>query len=214
MKFFLLAEKIEDLAALPPSFLFDGVVLGQRLADLHQPELVKLLETAAAQAAGPLFMTLSLGHDQIELGYQLAAIAPNIAVCLMMSFESLSVCKALSDGGHMVCLWDCKDPAQAMLAAKSGATYVALKDTGPAQTQRTLFETRILFDRLGFKTNIIAPNVLDGQVLTRMAKAGAHAICLKPEQIQDMCREEELANSYIQPTPDLCHPEMQFGNVT
>ena len=61
----------------------------------------------------------------IKEGRKLAAIADNVAVKVPMTEEGLMACKALSDAGTMVNVTLCFSSAQAILAAKAGATFVS-----------------------------------------------------------------------------------------
>ena len=58
----------------------------------------------------------------IAEGLKLAAIAPNIAIKVPLTWDGLTACKAFASEGHKVNVTLCFSAAQAILAAKAGAS--------------------------------------------------------------------------------------------
>ena len=55
----------------------------------------------------------------------LVALAPNVAVKVPLTPDGLKTCRALSNEGTKVNVTLCFSPAQAILAAKAGATFIS-----------------------------------------------------------------------------------------
>ena len=96
----------------------------------------------------------------VKEGDKLAAIAPNVVVKLPLTWDGLRAARAFADKGIKTNVTLCFSAAQAMLAAKAGATFVSpfvgrLEDHG-ADGIGLLEEIRVLYDVHGFDTQILA----------------------------------------------------------
>jgi transaldolase len=99
----------------------------------------------------------------IAEGRKLAAIAPNIAVKVPLTWDGLKACKVLSGDGHMVNVTLCFSANQALLAAKAGATFISpfigrLDDIN-LDGMELIHDIRQIYDNYGFKTQILAASI-------------------------------------------------------
>jgi hypothetical protein len=86
----------------------------------------------------------------VKEGDKLAAIAPNVVVKLPLTWDGLRAARAFADKGIRTNVTLCFSAAQAMLAAKAGATFISpfvgrLEDHG-ADGIGLLEEIRVLYD--------------------------------------------------------------------
>ncbi|MDR1982912.1 MAG: fructose-6-phosphate aldolase [Holosporaceae bacterium] len=133
--------------------------------------------------------------DMLEEGKQITKIHNNICVKLPCTFDGLQVCKKLSSSGVSTNLTLCFSPAQALLAAKCGATYVSpfvgrLDDIG--HDGMSLVEEIIdIFEVHGYETRVLVASVRNLQHVIQAAMLGAGAITV-PSQILKQCFDHPL----------------------
>lgn len=136
-------------------------------------------EAAAADAEG-----------MIAEGEALAAIAPNVTVKLPLTWAGLAATRELSGRGVMTNVTLCFSAAQALLAAKAGATYVSpflgrLDDHG-ADGAELLHDIRAIYDRFDFDTEILAASVRSPAHVSAAALAGADCATLPPAVFRNL----------------------------
>ena len=118
----------------------------------------------------------------------LAKIAPHIAVKVPLTPAGLKVCKIMSDNGTMVNVTLCFSAAQAILAAKAGATFVSpfvgrLDDIGQ-NGMELISDIRQVYDNYGFDTQILAASIRSANHVTQCALVGADVMTAPPAVIK------------------------------
>ena len=135
-------------------------------------------------------MTATEADSMIEEGTRLAGIAPNIAVKVPLTWDGLKACRTLSQAGTMVNVTLCFSPAQALLAAKAGATFISpfvgrLDDIG--QDGMGLIEeiVTIYSNYPGtLETEILVASIRDPIHLVEAAKLGADVATVPPSVLR------------------------------
>ncbi len=116
----------------------------------------------------------------IKEGEALAALNPKIVVKVPMIKEGLKAIKYFSNKGIRTNCTLIFSPAQALLAAKAGATYVSpfLGRLDDISTDGlTLIEDiRLIFDNYGYETQILAASIRGPLHIVSCAKIGADVI--------------------------------------
>jgi transaldolase len=116
----------------------------------------------------------------VKEGEALAALNPKIVVKVPMINEGLKAIKYFSSKGIRTNCTLIFSPAQALLAAKAGATYVSpfLGRLDDISTDGlTLIEDiRLIFDNYGFETQILAASIRGPLHIVNCAKIGADVI--------------------------------------
>ena len=118
-------------------------------------------------------------------GKKLSSIAQNVAIKVPLTFDGLRACKAFSDDGIMVNVTLCFSAAQAILAAKAGATYISpfigrLDDIG-SEGINLISEIVEIYELLIFKTKVLAASIRSVQDVIDSAKLGAHIATIPPK---------------------------------
>ncbi len=126
----------------------------------------------------------------IAEGTKLAAIAPNIAVKVPMTWDGLKACKALTDAGHMVNVTLCFSANQALLAAKAGATFISpfigrLDDIG-LDGMELIADIRQIYDNYQFETQILAASIRTVNHVAQAAKIGADVATIPPAVVKKL----------------------------
>ena len=116
---------------------------------------------------------------QGRFGLAGAALAPNVVVKLPLTWDGLRACRVFTDKGIKTNVTLCFSAAQALLAAKAGATFVSpfvgrLEDNG-ADGIGLLEEIRVLYDVHGFDTQILAASLRNVAHVAAAAVAGSDA---------------------------------------
>ncbi len=102
----------------------------------------------------------------------------------------LKVCKQLSGRGTMVNVTLCFSAAQALLAAKAGATFVSpfvgrLDDVGQ-DGLGLIEEICTIYQAQNFKTEVLVASVRHPIHVTDAAKMGAHVATMPPSVIRQL----------------------------
>jgi transaldolase len=127
MKFFADTADLDDIRDLAATGLLDGVTTNPSLIRKSGGDFIETVKEICKIVAGPVSaeVTATEADAMIAEGRRLAEIAENIAVKVPLTWDGLKACRALTQAGHMVNVTLCFSAAQALLAAKAGATFVS-----------------------------------------------------------------------------------------
>ena len=127
MKFFVDTANIDEIRELADTGLLDGVTTNPSLIAKTGLNFLDVVAEICAVVEGPVSAEVAAMDFETMLaeGRKLAGIADNIAVKVPLTRDGLKACKVLSQAGTMVNVTLCFSPAQALLAAKAGATFIS-----------------------------------------------------------------------------------------
>ncbi len=127
MEFFIDTADIDEIRELAATGLVDGVTTNPSLIAKSGRQFIEVIREIADVVPGPVSAEVtSLEYDgMISEGRKLAAIADNIVIKLPLTPDGLKACKTFSDEGIDTNVTLCFSSAQALLAAKAGATYIS-----------------------------------------------------------------------------------------
>ena len=122
---------------------------------------------------------------------ELANLAPQITIKLPITEDGLKACKTLSEKGMAVNMTLCFSPAQALLVAKVGATYVSpfigrLDDMGRNGLDLVEDICAIYGNYPEISTQILAASIRSPTHIIEVAKLGVDVITLPPKLISAM----------------------------
>jgi transaldolase len=129
--------------------------------------------------------------DQAEEGRKLAKLAKNVTVKVPLTPDGLKTCKVLTSEGTMVNVTLCFSAAQALLAAKAGATFVSpfvgrLDDIGQ-DGMHLIAEIMTIYRQYPhFKTEVLVASIRHTQHVIAAAKLGAHVGTLPPNVLRQL----------------------------
>jgi transaldolase len=115
----------------------------------------------------------------------LREIARNITIKVPLTPNGLRACRKLADDGTMVNVTLCFSPAQAILAAKAGASFVSpfvgrLDDVGEHGMGLIRDIVTIFRQYPYFKTEVLVASVRSPMHVVEAAKLGAHEVTAPP----------------------------------
>jgi len=184
MQFFVDTADIDDIRDLAATGLLDGVTTNPSLVAKSGRDFFEVLKDICAVVDGPVSaeVTATDHETMVAQGRKLAAMANNIAVKVPLTWDGLKACKALRADGTMVNVTLCFSAAQAVLAAKAGATFISpfvgrLDDIGQdgmelIQDIRTIYdnypalETKILVASIRHPTHVLQSALIGADVCT------------------------------------------------
>ena len=128
----------------------------------------------------------------IAEGQSLAKIAKNVTVKVPLTWDGLKACRALTQAGTMVNVTLCFNANQALLAAKSGATFISpfigrLDDIG-LDGMELIEEIRLIYDNYDFTTEIFAASIRTVNHVKQAALAGADVVTVPPPVMKLLLR--------------------------
>lgn len=193
MQFFVDTADLTEIKSLVETGLLDGVTTNPSLvAQQSGKNFLDLIREIAAIVEGPVSAEVAATDfdTMLKEGRKLAKLAKHIAVKVPLTEAGLKTCKILSDEGTMVNVTLCFSPAQALLAAKAGATYISpfigrLDDAGQDGMQ-LIYDIIEIYNNYDFKTKVLAASIRHPIHVIEAAKAGAHVATIPPKIIRQL----------------------------
>jgi len=189
MKFFADTAEVAEIRELADTGLLDGVTTNPSLIHKSGRDFLEVVREIAGVVKGPVSAeVVALDYDGMmrEAGV-LRKIADNIAIKVPLTPDGLKACKALTGDGSMVNVTLCFSPAQALLAAKAGATFISpfvgrLDDIGQ-NGMELIADIRQIYDQYDFGTEILVASVRHPMHVVEAAKIGADVMTAPPKII-------------------------------
>ena len=127
MKFFLDSADINEITEINKTGMIDGITTNPSLIAKTGQNFIDVIGEITNIVNGPISAEViaTSSKEMIQEGQKLAKISPNIAVKLPLTRDGLIACKTLSKEKIMTNITLCFSPAQAILVAKAGATFVS-----------------------------------------------------------------------------------------
>ena len=181
MKFFIDTANVEEIRKANDMGVICGVTTNPSLIAKEGKDYVETLKEIASIVDGPISgevkATTIDAEGMIKEGREIAAIHPNMVVKIPMTVEGLKAVKVLHAEGIKTNVTLIFSAAQALLAARAGATYVSpflgrLDDISTRGTD-LIAEIAEMFAVAGIETEIIAASVRNPMHVTECALAGA-----------------------------------------
>ncbi|MBD9526141.1 fructose-6-phosphate aldolase [Paracoccus sp. PAR01] len=192
MKFFVDTADTAAIRELNDLGMVDGVTTNPSLILKSGRDIIEVTKEICDIVTGPVSAEV-VAKDAAEMireGKHLATIAPNITVKVPLTWDGLKACKVLSSEGHMVNVTLCFSAAQAILAAKAGATFISpfigrLDDIN-LDGMQLIEDIRVIYDNYDFKTEILAASIRSVNHIADAARVGADVITAPPSVIKSM----------------------------
>jgi transaldolase len=180
---------LRDLAA---TGLVDGVTTNPSLIAKSGRPMLEVIAEICGLVEGPVSAEVSAvdAAGMLAEGRKLAAVAPNVVVKCPLTREGLIATSEFRREGIQVNVTLCFSAAQALLAAKAGATFISpfvgrLDDHG-ADGMGLISEIRAIYDNYDFDTEILAASIRTPAHVTAAALAGADCATIPPAVFTDL----------------------------
>jgi len=179
MKLFLDTANLDEIREAKSWGVLSGCTTNPTLLAREHADWELQMKEVCTEVPGPVSLeTTETEADAIfEQGLKLAAVADNAVVKVAMTPDGLSAGRRLVDRGIPVNVTLVFSPAQALLAAEIGATYVSpflgrLDDVG-SDGLALLSEICEIFEAQGYDTLVLAASLRHPVHVVEAAKMGA-----------------------------------------
>lgn len=192
MKFFVDTADIAAIKELNDLGMVDGVTTNPSLIMKSGRAIAEVTAEICAMVEGPVSaeVVAEKADDMIAEGRHLAKIAPNVCIKVPLTWDGLKACRVLSDEGHKLNVTLCFSAAQAILAAKAGATFISpfigRLDDIHLDGMDLIADIREIYDNYGYETEILAASIRTVNHIVDAAKIGADVITAPPSVIKSM----------------------------
>lgn len=194
MKFFADTAEISEIRDLSATGLLDGVTTNPSLVQKSGRDFIEVLKEITQICSGPVSAeVVAVDYDgMMGQAEKLRRVADNVAIKVPLTEAGLKACRALSGEGTMVNVTLCFSAAQALLAAKAGASFISpfvgrLDDIGHSGME-LISDIRMIYDNYDFETQILVASVRSPMHIVEAAKIGADVMTAPPKVIHQLLR--------------------------
>jgi transaldolase len=193
MKFFVDTADLNEIRDLAATGLVDGVTTNPSLVAKSGRKFLDVVKEICEIVPGPISAEVTATDHATMLaeGRALAKIAKNVTVKVPLTVDGLKTCKALSSEGTMVNVTLCFSAAQAILAAKAGASFISpfvgrLDDIGSDGMTLIRDICQIYRQYAAFKTEVLVASIRHPIHIVESAKLGAHVATMPPSVLRQL----------------------------
>ncbi len=193
MKFFIDSAEISEIKEIASYGLLDGVTTNPTLIAKSGRKFKEVIAEICAIVDGPVSAEVAATdyEGMVREGNILSKIAKNVCVKLPLTLDGLKACKYFSDKGVQTNVTLCFSAAQAILAAKAGATFVSpfvgrLDDIGQDGLGLIDEICEIYANYPEFKTQILVASIRHPVHITTAAKLGADVATIPAKVLKQL----------------------------
>ena len=185
MKFFVDTAESSEIQALAATGLLDGVTTNPSLIKKSGRDFKEVVKEICGIVPGKPVSAEVTALDaptMLEQAKKLAEIADNVVIKLPLTMDGLTACRHLTDQGVKTNVTLCFSAAQAILAAKAGATYVSpfvgrhddvghdgmhlIQDICSIYSQYSDFTTEVLVASIRHPVHVVTAGLMGADVCT------------------------------------------------
>jgi len=193
MKFFIDTADIAEIRDLADTGLLDGVTTNPSLIKKSGRDFKETIKEICGITDGPVSAeVVATDYDgMVRQGEDLAKIAKNVTIKVPLTLAGLKACKYFTSRGTMVNVTLCFSAAQALLAAKAGATFISpfigrLDDVGTDGLTLIQDIVTIYNNYPEFETQVLVASVRNPMHIVESAKMGAHVMTAPASVIKSL----------------------------
>ncbi len=193
MKFFVDTAEINEIRELAETGLLDGVTTNPSLIAKSGRNILEVIAEICDVVDGPVSAEVAATEykQMLKEAKVLRKIAKNVVIKVPLTQDGLRACHTLSQDGVMVNVTLCFSAAQALLAAKAGATFISpfigrLDDIGQNGMDLIADIVQIYANYPSIKTEVLAASIRNPIHLIEAAKMGADVATIPPGVIKQL----------------------------
>src|SRR3977135_3200218 len=192
MQLFVAPGSIKAIQTIADLGILDGVttnpsLLAKESGDFRQ-NLKRICEIVNGPVSGEVTATDTAG--MLQQGHDIAKIHQHMVVKVPLTKDGIKACKALSGEGIRVNVTLCFSAAQALLAAKAGATYISpfvgRLDDVATNGMELIREIVDIYDNYDFTTEVLVASCRHPIHVVEAARLGADIATCPPAVIDQM----------------------------
>ncbi len=195
MKFFIDTANLDEIKEANELGLIDGVTTNPSLvAKEGDVDFKEHLAKICALVKGDISAEVTaLDTDgMLKEGRDYAKVAPNVVIKVPLTLDGLKACRTFRAENTKVNVTLCFSAAQALLAAKAGASYISpfigrIDDVGQDGMQ-LIRDIVQIYDNYGFATEVLAASIRHPMHIVDCALAGADVATIPFKVIQQLVK--------------------------
>ena len=203
MKLFIDSGNIADIQKLADIGIIDGVTTNPSLLVKepgdYRENLKKICQIVKGPVSGEVTATDFAG--MMQQGHDIAKIDAYMVVKVPLTRDGIKACKALAGEGIRVNVTLCFSAAQALLAAKAGATYISpfvgRLDDVATHGMELIREIVDIYDNYEFKTEVLVASVRHPIHVVDAGLMGAD-ICTMPAKVFEQLLKHPLTDKGVE----------------
>jgi len=195
MKFFIDTANLNEIKESGEMGLIDGVTTNPSLIAKEgkvdfKKHIAKICELTPGDVSAEV--TALDAEGMLKEGREYAKIAPNVVIKCPLTLDGLKATSTFRDEGTKVNVTLCFSAAQALLAAKAGATYISpfvgrLDDIG--QNGMSLISDILqIYENYNFSTQVLVASIRHPMHIVESALLGAHVATIPFKIIQQLVK--------------------------
>lgn len=193
MKFFVDTADVNEIRELAATGMLDGVTTNPSLIKKSGRDFKEVIAEICGIVDGPVSAeVVAMDYEGMKRqGDDLIKIAKNVCIKVPLTVDGLKACKYFTDKGTQVNVTLCFSAAQAILAAKAGATFVSpfvgrLDDIGQDGMELISDIVTIYGNYAEFETEVLVASVRNPMHVVLAAKLGAHVATIPASIIKQL----------------------------
>lgn len=195
MKFFIDTANLDEIKEANELGLIDGVTTNPSLVAKEgnidfKEHIAKICELVKGDVSAEV--TALDTEGMLREGRELAKIAPNVVVKCPLTLDGLKATRIFREEGTKVNVTLCFSAAQALLAAKAGASYISpfigrLDDIGQNGMQ-LISDIVQIYGNYGYSTEVLAASIRHPMHIVDAALMGADVATIPFKVIQQLVK--------------------------
>jgi transaldolase len=195
MKFFIDTANLDEIREANELGLIDGVTTNPSLVAKEgkidfKKHLAKICEMVKGDISAEV--TALDTEGMLKEGREYAKVAPNVVIKCPLTLDGLKATRIFREEGTKVNVTLCFSAAQAILAAKAGATYISpfvgrLDDIGQNGMQ-LIADIVQIYDNYGFATEVLVASIRHPMHIVESALLGADVATVPFKVIQQLVK--------------------------
>ncbi len=194
MKFFIDTANVEEIREAASYGLLDGVTTNPTLISKEKGDPREILREITKIVDGPVSAEVTAldAEGMVSEALSLRKIADNIVIKVPMTLEGLKALRSLSDQGIPTNCTLIFNAAQALMAAKAGATYaspfVGRLDDIATDGMQLIEQICTIYANYGLATEVLVASVRHPIHVVQAGLLGAHVATIPAKVIQQLAK--------------------------
>jgi transaldolase len=204
MKLFVDTGKVEEVRKAAEWGIVDGVTTNPSLiAQTGRGFKETVLEICSILPHGSISAEVvgTTVEEILREGREIASWSPNIVVKVPMTPAGIAATRQLTREGIRVNMTLVFSPAQVLLAAKAGATYISVfvgrVDDVSSEGMRTIEDAVQIVENYGFNSEVLVASIRHPMHVVEAARLGAH-IATMPFKVMEQLFQHPLTDIGLQ----------------
>lgn len=194
MKFFLDTANLDEIKEASQLGLIDGVTTNPSLVAKEKVDFKEHLARICELVEGDVSAEVTAldAEGMLKEGREYAKIAPNVVIKCPLTLDGLKATRKFREEGTKVNVTLCFSPAQALLAAKAGASYISpfvgRLDDISYNGMQLISDIVQIYDNYGFATEVLVASVRHPMHIVESALLGADVATMPFKVIQQLVK--------------------------